>query len=111
MQFVIQHDRAAAFRFASLDSAAGRRLRVEYEIAADSVVLVENGHAYVESDAALRIAARLGFPWSWLSVLRIVPSGLRDVIYRWIARNRYLWFGRREVCWLPTPELASRFLD
>ncbi len=111
MQFVIRHDRAAVFQFAALDSVAGRRLRAEYEITADSVVLVENGRAYVASEAALRIAARLDAPWNWLPVLRVLPVALRDAVYRWIAGNRYRWFGRRQVCWLPAPELAQRFLE
>jgi len=109
VQFVIRHDAAGIFQFASLQSSTGLRLRAEHKVAIDSVVLVEEGRAYVESEAAWRIAARLGIPWSWLRFLRFLP--FRDAFYRLVARNRYRWFGRKDVCWLPSPELQRRFLE
>ena len=111
VQFVIARDPAARFHFASLQSAKGRELRAQHSVTADSVVLVEDGRAYVESEAAWRIAAHLGPPWSWLALARVLPVGWRNALYRWVARHRYRWFGRQEVCWLPTPELAARFLE
>ena len=111
MQFVIRHDPRARFRFASLQSGAGQRLRAEHGINVDSMVLIEDGRAYVESEAALRIAAQLGAPcWSWLRFAKVVPAKWRNAVYRQVARHRYEWFGKRDVCWLPTPELAGRFL-
>lgn len=110
MQFVIRHDAPARFRFASLQSEAGQRLRAEHGVTVDSVVLIEDGRAYLESEAALRIASDLGAPWSWLRFAKVVPAKWRNVVYRQVARHRYQWFGKREVCWLPTPELSSRFL-
>ena len=86
-------------------------LRAQYGVTVDSVTLLEDGQAYVESDAALRIAAHLGAPWKWLTLGRALPPWLRNRIYRFIARHRYQWFGRKEVCWLPTPDLAARFLE
>ncbi len=106
MQFIIRHDPAAVFHFASLQSEAGRRLVAEHGLTADSVVLIEGDRAYVQSEAVIRIACRLGWRVGWM---RWLP--FRDAIYRFIARNRYRWFGRREVCWVPTPELTSRFLS
>ena len=103
---VIRRDPRGRYRFASLQSEAGKRLRAQYGVRVDSVVLIEEGRAYVESEAALRILSGLGWPVGWL---RWVPG--RDAIYRWVARNRYRWFGRAEVCWLPTPELRARFLE
>ncbi len=111
VQFVIERDPAARFHFASMQSETGRRLRSEYGITADSMVLIEDGRAYVESEAALRVAAALGAPWSWFTLGRVIPLAGRDALYRWVARNRHRWFGRAEVCWLPTPELRSRFLE
>jgi predicted DCC family thiol-disulfide oxidoreductase YuxK len=111
VQFIIERDRAAVFRFASLDSATGRRARAEHQLVTDSVVLLEDGKAFVESEAALRIASRLGWPWRWLAAGRVLPLAWRNAVYRWVARNRYAWFGRQDSCWLPTPELAARFLD
>ena len=110
MQFVIRHDENVRFRFASLQSEAGQRLRAEHGVKVDSMVLIEDGRAYVESEAALRIARHLGAPWNWLRFAAFVPISWRNTIYRQIARHRYQWFGKRDVCWLPTPELASRFL-
>ncbi len=75
------------------------------------MVLIEGGAGYTESTAALLIARHLPAPWSWLSVLRIVPRPVRDAVYRLVARNRYRWFGRQEACMVPTAELAKRFLD
>jgi predicted DCC family thiol-disulfide oxidoreductase YuxK len=65
----------------------------------------------VRSDAAIRVVRRLGLPWSLLAVAAVVPRGVRDAVYSWIARNRYRWFGRRDACMVPTPELRARFLD
>ena len=110
MQFVIRHDASTRFRFASLQSEAGQRLRAEHGVTVDSVVLIEDGRAYLESEAALRIASDLGAPWSWLRFAKVVPAKWRNAVYRQVARHRYQWFGKREVCWLPTPELSSRFL-
>lgn len=114
VQFIIQRDPQARFRFASLQSDTGRRLQTELGIdpeALDSILLIEDGRWSRESDAALRIARGLRGPWKLLTVFRIVPRFLRDRVYRFIARHRYRWFGKSESCWLPTPELRSRFLD
>lgn len=112
VQWIIRHDDAAVFRFASLQGAVGSTLRQEYNIPADtdSVVLIEDGKYWVMSDAALRIARHCK-GWRWLFALRFVPSFLRNGVYRFIAANRYRWFGKKSECWLPTPELKARFLD
>lgn len=114
VQFIIQRDPQARFRFASLQSAAGQRL-LPAGLNPDpdnpeSVVLVEDGRIYTHSDAVLRVLDRLGGGWKLLSAARILPRGLRDAAYRFVARNRYRWFGRQNECWLPTPELKARFL-
>jgi len=75
-------------------------------------VLVDDAGVHTRSNAALRIARRLGFPWKLLGGAgALVPRFLRDAIYDWVARNRYAWFGKQEVCMMPTPSLAARFLD
>ena len=76
----------------------------------DSVVLIEDGKAYTHSTGALRVAGYLRAPWRWLRWFWIVPRPLRDVVYRWFARNRYRWFGKTDACRVPTPELKARFL-
>jgi predicted DCC family thiol-disulfide oxidoreductase YuxK len=114
VQFIIRRDPEGRFRFASLQSAAGQRYLDELRIdrqALDSMILVEGDRWSRESDAALRVARILGGPWRILGVFWLVPRPLRDRVYRLIARNRYRWFGKRESCWLPAPELRERFLD
>ncbi|MGV3639359.1 MAG: thiol-disulfide oxidoreductase DCC family protein [Adhaeribacter sp.] len=113
VQFVIRHDRGQRFRFASLQSDTARELLQNQPGAAqdlDSVVLIEDGRYYRQSTAALRILRRLGGGWPLLYGLIVVPPLVRDRVYAWIAGNRYRWFGQREACMLPTPELKSRFL-
>jgi predicted DCC family thiol-disulfide oxidoreductase YuxK len=74
------------------------------------MVVVADGKVHTGSDAALILARHLRSPWRWLALLWIVPRPLRDTVYRWVARNRYRWFGESETCRVPTPELRSRFL-
>jgi len=114
VQFVIARDPQAHFRFASLQSNAAAALlngRIQNGPVPDSVLLVEGGRTYTQSTAALRVARGLGFPWNLSYGFIIVPKLLRDVVYDWVARNRYEWFGKRDVCTVPTPDLKARFLD
>lgn len=116
VQFVLAHEGATRFQFASLQSDAGQRLLATHGVPADqrtdlrTVVLIEHGRAMLRSTAVLRMLRLLRAPWPLLSVLRIVPAPLRDVAYGIIARHRYAWFGRRDVCFMPTPDLKDRFL-
>jgi predicted DCC family thiol-disulfide oxidoreductase YuxK len=114
VQFVIARDRARRFRFASLQSDAGRRCLEACGVAGrlpDSIVLIEDGAVFTRSAAALRIARRLGLPWSIAAAFVVVPPPVRDFVYDLVARNRYRWFGKRDVCLVPTPELRERFLS
>lgn len=114
VQFILKRDRRKQFRFAPLQSAAAVRLAPEDAVTGDdapkSIILVENGKIYRESSAALRIARQLDGLWSLLAVFLIVPPFIRNIVYRWIARNRYRWFGKKESCLFPTGELRERFL-
>jgi predicted DCC family thiol-disulfide oxidoreductase YuxK len=74
------------------------------------MALIDQGRVYARSTAALRIARRLSFPWPLVYALIVVPRPLRDLFYDVIARNRYRWFGKRDACLIPTPELRKRFL-
>lgn len=76
-----------------------------------SVVLVHNGRVLQRSDAALAIAALLGWPWKAALVFKAIPRPMRDLVYDWIGRNRYRWFGKKETCRLPTPAERARFLS
>jgi predicted DCC family thiol-disulfide oxidoreductase YuxK len=113
VRFVVRHDRRGRFRFASLQSEAGQALLRRHGLdPADlfSVVLVDGGRVTTRSDAALDVARGLGGAWRAAGLLRAVPRPVRDRVYDWVARNRYRWFGRRDACMLPSPELRARFL-
>jgi predicted DCC family thiol-disulfide oxidoreductase YuxK len=114
VQFVIKHDRAAIFRFASLQSHHAHTLLREVNLPTDqlySVIVIKDGIAYQKSDAALQIARHLSGFWHWLYIFRFVPKFIRDSIYNLIARNRYRLFGKQDQCMIPTPELRARFVD
>ena len=114
VQFVIERDPQRRFQFAALQSAAARRVLAEQPPLSplpDTVVLVEEGRVFTGSTAALRIVRRLRFPWPLAAALLAIPRPLRDWIYAFVARRRYLWFGKREHCMAPTAALRSRFLD
>jgi len=113
VNFILDRDNGE-FRFAALQSGAGRRLIEERGRSAEdlsTMVLIEGERVYTRSSAALRIARRLRAPWKWLYVFIIVPRPLRDAVYNLAARRRYRWFGKREECRMPTPELKGRFLE
>jgi predicted DCC family thiol-disulfide oxidoreductase YuxK len=114
-RFVIRHDpQPGRFRFAALQSRAGQQLLQNHGLPAhdpDSFVMIDGGRAFTRSTAALRVCRKLGLPWSMLYPLISIPRPLRDMVYRFIARHRYGWFGRSEQCIIPTPEIRSRFLD
>ncbi len=114
VQWLLERDTKEVFRFASLQSELGQHLvrhRLGPSTDIDSVVLIDGGSAYVCSDAVIEIARRLGFPWSILIFFKWVPLSWRDAIYRWVARNRYRWFGARTTCWMPNKKWETRFLD
>ena len=110
VRFVIERDSRKRFRFASLQSPVAERLLGRREDL-ESVILLQDGKTYRKSGAALRIARRLDGLWPLLAVLLIIPGFLRDAVYDWIGRRRYRMFGRREACWLPSVDLADRFLN
>lgn len=113
VQFIIKNDKNDLFRFAPLQSDIGRQIINERGIDTqdlDSVILIEPGIAYYhKSTAALEIAKDLQ-GYSWLRHFKFVPQGIRDSIYELIAKNRYKWFGKKESCMIPTPELQALFL-
>ncbi|MDT0677369.1 thiol-disulfide oxidoreductase DCC family protein [Autumnicola musiva] len=113
--FIIKHDKKDIFRFASLQSEIGKHLMAERGMdpeIIDSVVLVDPGVAwYRKSTAALEISRDLKGGYSLLKHLLALPEGFRDLAYDLVAKNRYEWFGKKESCMIPTPELKSKFLD
>ena len=113
VQFVIERDPDATFRFAPLQSSVAEQLLADagYEgEKLDSVVLVEDGRYYAKSDAVIRVARRLGGVYRLFALSRVVPTGLRNLVYDFIAARRYGWFGKRDQCMVPSPEVRERFL-
>jgi predicted DCC family thiol-disulfide oxidoreductase YuxK len=112
-QFILKHDKAGHFRLASMQGEYGAALYRKYGMdPADpiSIIIIEGNTMRQDSDAVLSIYEALGFPWNLFSIMRIVPAIVRDPIYRWIARNRYRWFGERESCWISPSEYKNRIL-
>jgi len=111
VDFAIQNGTAkTSLIFAPLQgSTAQKYLKPEDQKALSSVIFWSNGKTYRQSAAVLEVFKLLKFPWPWIArVLQIIPSRIRDVIYNWVARNRYRWFGQRESCRLPKPEEKSQ---
>lgn len=114
VQYIIPRDSSATFRFTSLQSEAGQGLLRRFDLPTDefdSFILVEDDEYHTKSEAALRIAKHLGGVYSWLYPLRFVPRRLRDALYDFVANHRYQWFGQKEQCMVPSPEISSRFLE
>ena len=113
VQFIIRHDPPGRFKFAALQSDTGQKHLRRFGLDTGnfrSFILVTPSHVYQQSDAALEVARRLSGVWPCMYIFKIVPRFLRDAVYQWISRNRYRFFGRRNECMIPTPELKSRFV-
>ncbi len=112
VDFIIRHDRDHRFRFISLQDPGVKDFFSldTLPLGTDSVILAVGSLYYTESDAALKIAALLGFPWKILVIFRVVPLRIRNGIYRVVARNRYHWFGRKDTCRVAGPDEEDRFL-
>jgi len=114
VRFILRHDRSATVRLASMQSTSGRALLTQYGLDPDdpfSLLYVVDGRGFVDSEAILRVLDSLGGAWRFAAIFRAVPRRLRDAGYRWLARNRYRWFGRTDQCLVPAPEQAVRFLE
>jgi predicted DCC family thiol-disulfide oxidoreductase YuxK len=113
VQWIIKRDKAGIFRFASLQSEAGQHLLQRFDLPTGdlkTVVLTEGENVYTRSDVALKVFQLLGGWWQLLRIFALVPRPLRNLVYDWIAANRYRWFGKRDECMLPSPEWKQRFL-
>lgn len=114
VQWILRADRHKKFRFASLQSDFGQsqlQALAGELMDVDSVILLEGDRVFVRSAAVLRVFHHLGGGYGILALLGVIPRWLRDPVYDWIARKRYGWFGKRDRCLIPTPELRERFLD
>ena len=112
VQFVFKHDKKDIFRFVPLQSELGQKIVNHIGASTiDSTILYESGKAYyLKSDVAFKILKEIGGFYKVLLFFSILPKSIRDHIYDYVAKNRYKWFGRKESCLIPTPELQSKFL-
>lgn len=114
VQFALKRDRTNQFRFASLQGKFGQQILDKLNLSStllNTFILVERDQFYTQSNAALMLARRLSGLWPMLYIFILVPKFIRDAIYKWIAKNRYTWFGKRDTCWMPQSRYTDRFLD
>ncbi len=114
IQKVIENDHENQFKFASLQSKFGQKFLEDNYLGRDefkSMILVDGDKFYTKSDAALRIGKELSGIYKLSGLLFIFPKFIRNSVYDFISGNRYKWFGKRESCWLPTPELQQKFIE
>lgn len=112
VQFIIKRDHVGKYKFASLQSEIGRELVKQHNIPEniDSFILIAHQRWYAKSSAALRVCKNLTGLWKIFYGLLIVPKPIRDFVYHIIANNRYKWFGTKDHCTLPSPDIRKRFL-
>ena len=114
IQKIIELDKKNIFKFASLQSEFGQDFLEKNHLGKDefkSIILIDGENFYTKSDAALRIGKELSGIYSLSGIFLIVPKFIRNSVYDFIAKNRYKWFGKKESCWLPTPELQEKFIN
>ena len=113
VNFIIDHDRKNIFRFASLQSDAGQTLLKKFSLnneSFDSIILIDNEKYFSRSSAVLKIVKNFPGFWKLLYISIVIPPAIRDFLYDIIAENRYKWFGKKDSCRVPTPELKEKFL-
>lgn len=113
VMFIIRHDPDAIFRFAALQSDAGRMIlsnAKQVQEKMSSIILIQGEKVLTHSSAALTIAKQLKGPIKLAYAFIIIPRFIRDAVYNWIARNRYRWFGKKDQCMVPGPDLLKRFI-
>jgi predicted DCC family thiol-disulfide oxidoreductase YuxK len=110
ISMTVNNDQAGIFRFAPLQSALAQTCIQEMKIP-NSIVLLEKGQIYTESTAVLHICKHVQGFWKVAYLFLLLPQWVRDPIYRWVAKNRSRWFGKKESCTIPAAEeVRSRFL-
>ncbi|NJO90033.1 MAG: thiol-disulfide oxidoreductase DCC family protein [Chloroflexia bacterium] len=113
VQFIIKKDKKNLFKFAALQSELGQKILKEHQLSTknmDSFVYTHGGKVYTKSTAALKIAKELKRGWQAFYIFIIIPAFFRNLIYDFVAKNRYKWFGKKDSCMIPTPELKAKFL-
>ncbi len=113
VNFIIRKDKQDNFRFLALQSERGQKIVKQYNLDPENlqtVILLQNGKIYTRSTAALRVAKQLSGGWKLFYGFVIVPPVIRDFFYNIISKNRYKWWGQRDSCMVPGPEVRKKFL-
>jgi len=114
VQFLIKRDTKDIFRFVAIQSDLGQEIIRHIGIdtsQTDSIILYEPGNAYYyKAEAALKIGKELGGLYSLLTLFTYLPKGLSNIVYDYVARNRYKWYGKKDACMIPTPQMKAKFL-
>tara|TARA_R110000787_G_scaffold108621_2_gene217037 strand:+ start:21166 stop:21576 length:411 start_codon:yes stop_codon:yes gene_type:complete len=114
INFIIRNDKKGVFKFAPLQSDFGKKALKDYNINpkdTDSIILIDADKCYIKSSAALQIAKHLSGAYPLFFGFMIVPKFMRNWVYDFVAKNRYQWYGKKESCMIPSPELKDKFLD
>jgi predicted DCC family thiol-disulfide oxidoreductase YuxK len=112
--FVLKHDKAAAYRLMSAQSLYERAIYLHYGMDVENYetnLLINKGMVWVKSEGSIQMAVGLGIPWRLAAITRVLPLKVRDRLYYWVAKNRFKWFGRRDTCYLPSAEFKDRFIE
>lgn len=112
-RFVLRHDKRGLFRLAAMQGVAGAALMRDAGVDSanpDTIILIDGARVRRESDAVIAIFEKLGWPWRLAGAARLLPAPIRDAAYRWVARNRYRLFGRKDQCFVPRKEWEDRLL-
>jgi predicted DCC family thiol-disulfide oxidoreductase YuxK len=113
VQFVIRHDPNGEFHFAAIQSDIGRKIFQKYGLDPTDLqtfVFISDNRIFLRSSAAIAVVSRFGGAWRTCAIFWLIPRFVRDAVYSTIARNRYRWFGRKDTCMIPTPEIEKRFV-
>ncbi|NDI98766.1 thiol-disulfide oxidoreductase DCC family protein [Flavobacterium sp. LaA7.5] len=114
VQYLIKRDNKDVFRFVALQSEIGKQIIEHIGIdttETDSIILYEPEKAYYyKAEAAIKIASALGGIYKLMNIFNILPKGLNNKVYDYVAKNRYKWYGKKEECMIPTPEMKAKFL-
>jgi predicted DCC family thiol-disulfide oxidoreductase YuxK len=113
VKFVLRHDKSGIYRLLAAQSPLGKAIYSHYgldPINYETNILLVHGVVWLKSEGSIRMAEGLGFPWRIAALARLLPLHIRDALYSWVARNRFIWFGRRDSCYAPSENFKNRFL-
>jgi len=112
VDFLMRNDATGRILFTSSQSEQGAALLATHGVitSPETIYVIDDGKIFAEADAVLHLVRYLKSGFKLLNVFKIIPRPIRNMVYRFVARNRYAWFGKKETCRVPTPEERSRFL-